>query len=155
MITVPYASTPDAGVPVHDNSISALLPPIEAMLGDAMDRMHDAEYYGGLLDELKRLHARLRVHYAADQMIDGKSDTANTAPEFAREQNRLRAEHTVMLGTLDRVIRAGESMVDRTIEDKEVFFARIREFIATTRRHEAEEDRLFYLSVWRDTGGES
>lgn len=155
MVAAPFASTPDAETPVHDNSITAMLPPIEAMLGTAVDRMHDAEYYEGLLDELKRLHVRLRVHHAADQMIDDRSDVTDTPPEFMREKDRLRAEHTAMLGTLDRAIRAGESMADRTVEDKEVFFARIRELIATTRRHEAEEDRLFHLSVWRETGGES
>jgi hypothetical protein len=46
-------------------------------------------------------------------------------------------------------------MVDRTLEDKEVFVLRGRELLAMLRRHEAEEDRLFYLAVWRDTGGES
>ncbi len=41
------------------------------------------------------------------------------------------------------------------LEDKEVFVLRGRELLAMLRRHEAEEDRLFYLAVWRDTGGES
>jgi hypothetical protein len=27
--------------------------------------------------------------------------------------------------------------------------------IAVLRRHEAEEDRLFYLAFWHDTGGEA
>ena len=60
-----------------------------------------------------------------------------------------------MLGQLDRLIRTADSVVDRPVEDTDVFFLRMRELIATLRRHEAEEDRLVSLAVWRDTGGES
>ena len=61
----------------------------------------------------------------------------------------------MILAKLDRLVRDVDSMADRTLEDKEVFFLRGLELIALLRRHEAEEDRIFYLSLWRDTGGES
>ena len=77
------------------------------------------------------------------------------SPELAEEVKRLREEHPIILGKLDRMIRLVDSMPDRTLEDKEVFFLRGNELIALLRRHEAEEDRLFHLAVWRDTGGES
>ena len=60
-----------------------------------------------------------------------------------------------MIGMLDRLIRPVDSMADRPLEDKEVFLLRVRELISMIRRHCAEEDRLFYLAVWHDTGGES
>ena len=72
-----------------------------------------------------------------------------------REQARLRTEHSTILGMLDRIIRSTDALGDQTVEDKDVFFLRVRELLATVRRHEAEEDRLFYLAVWRETGGES
>ena len=155
MASIPFAPSPDRGAAVNDNSISSMLPALESMLDEAPDRVFDATFYELIQTELKRLHARLRVHHAAGEILTAGADVAQTAPEHQREQHRLKAEHADMLGTLDRLIRAAESMADRTAEDKEVFFARLREMIATTRRHETEEDRLFYLSVWRETGGEA
>jgi hypothetical protein len=55
---------------------------------------------------------------------------------------------------LDWLTRRVDAIADSTLEDKDVFLLRTRELIAVLRRHVAEEDRLFYLSVWRDTGGE-
>ncbi len=60
-----------------------------------------------------------------------------------------------MLGALDRLIRASESMAFHALEDQDVFFLRVREVIALIRRHEAEKDRLLDLAIWRETGGES
>jgi len=155
MASIPFAPSPDQGAVAHDNSISSMLPALESLVEDAPDRVFDPTFYELILTELKRLHARLRVHHAAGEILTTEAGAGQTAPEHQREQNRLRAEHADMLGALDRLIRAAESMADLTAEDKEVFFARLREMIATTRRHETEEDRLFYLSVWRETGGES
>jgi hypothetical protein len=56
---------------------------------------------------------------------------------------------------LDRLLRAVESMAGRPMEDQTVFILKVQELAAMIRRHEAEERRLIYLSMWRDTGGES
>lgn len=137
-----------------DDSIKGSLKSLETLLDQASDHVFDAEYFEKLERELKRLHARFRTHHAEDRFAEDDNE-ASVAPELAEEVKRLRGEHAIIIGQLDRLIRCAESMVDRTLEDKDVFVLRGRELIALLRRHEAEEDRLFYLSVWRDTGGES
>lgn len=140
--------------PRTDDSIKASLGLLEVMLDHAADRMFDADFFEELGTELRRLHARMRIHHAAEYA--GSAPTADLVPpELSEEWNRLRAEHPIFLGQLDRLIRSVDSMADRTLEDKEVFLLRGRELIAMLRRHEAEEDRLFYLAVWHETGGES
>ncbi len=136
-------------------SLSAALTAIEDMLGCMTDRMFDHEFYEGLDAELRRFHARLRTHHAVAAYHAGGESIAQISPEYADQIARLHSEHSVILGMLDRLIRGVESMCDQPLEDKEVFIMRTRELIAVVRRHEAEEDRLFYLSLWRDTGGES
>lgn len=138
-----------------DDSIKASLGMLEEMLDHAVDHLFDAEYFDEIGRELRRLHARIRMHHAADYADSAADDSTLLPPELTGELKRLRAEHPVLLGHLDRLIRSVESMADRSLEDKEVFILRGRELIATLRRHEAEEDRLFYLAVWRETGGES
>ena len=138
-----------------DDSIRSSLSLLEAMLDRAPDHMFDTGYFEEVGRELRRLHARIRIHHSADYAHAGGGGADNMAPELLGELKRLRAEHPAILGQLDRLVRSMSSMADRTLEDKEVFVLRGRELIAVLRRHEAEEDRIFYLSVWRDTGGES
>ena len=138
-----------------DDSIKASLNLLEAMLDNAADRMFDADFFDEVGTELRRLHARMRIHHAAEYAGAAPAIADLVPPELSEEWNRLRAEHPVFLVQLDRLIRCVDSMADRTLEDKEVFFLRGRELIAMLRRHEAEEDRLFYLAVWHETGGES
>lgn len=142
-----------------DGSIKASLKVIEQLLDGAassccaVDRQFDAEFFESLGEELRRLHARMRVHHAVERLDEQKQ--AGNSPELVREVDRLEAEHSTIFGKLDRLVRQVDSMADRPLEDKEVFFLSGRELIALLRRHEAEEDRIFYLSVWRDLGGES
>ena len=145
----------ESGGRAGDDSITATLPQIEALLGTSSERMFDSEYYEKMATELRRLHARVRVHHAANELNICDESENSMPPEFLREQARLRAEHSTILGVLDRIIRSTDALADQTVEDKDVFFLRVRELLATVRRHEAEEDRLFYLAVWRETGGES
>ncbi len=138
-----------------DDSIRASLGLLEEMLDQAPDHMFDADYFRARRQELRRLHARIRVHHAVDY-FGARHEAPNLVPpELSNDLSRLRAEHPAILGQLDRLIRSVDSMADQSIEDKEVFLLRGRELIAVLRRHEAEEDRLVYLSVWRETGGES
>lgn len=140
--------------PLCDDSISASLAVVEKFFNESADRMFDPDFFEQIGRELRRLHARLRIHHGADQLDAAQAD-ADVPPELAEELSRLRAEHSVIIGILDRLIRQVESVGDRSLEAKEVFILRGRELIAFLRRHEAEEDRLLYLSVWCDTGGES
>lgn len=137
-----------------NDSVKSSLTQIETLLDGAADRLFDAKYFLQLDEELRLLHARLRTYHSVDRFHEDDGKTG-VAPELAEEVKRLREERPVIIGQLDRLIRCTESMVDRTLEDKDVFVLRGRELIARLRRHEAEEDRLFYLSVWHDTGGES
>ena len=107
-----------------------------------------------LCDELRQLHARIRMHHAAG-FLSGSGAMEALPPELADERCRLAAEYLPMLGQLDRILRTSDSILDRSVEDKEVFVLCVRELFAVVQRHIAEEDRLFYLAVWRDVGGES
>jgi len=136
-------------------SMADSLERIEAELDRMSDCMFDRDYFDALGEQLGRLHARLRQHHAIESYHAGGDSIAQRSPEYADQIARLHAEHSTILGMLDRLIRQVESVVDHALEDKEVFAMRGRELIAVVRRHEVEEDRLFYLSLWRDTGGES
>ena len=137
-----------------EDSIKASLKLLERLLDKPGDRMFDPGYFAAVGGQLRRLHARIRIHHAIGQ-LDVGTFTAEVPPELTDELHRLHAEHATIIGQLDRLIRSVDSMADQSLEDKEVFTLRGRELIALLRRHEAEEDRLFYLSIWRDTGGES
>lgn len=137
----------------QDRSVKQALNNLQALFADAPCRQLEPEYFEELARKLRGLHAQIRIHHAVGHICP--EETASPSPELQDEVNRLAEEHPIILGKLDRVIRAVDLMCDRTLEDKEVFFLRGLEVIALTRRHEAEEDRIFFLSVWRETGGES
>ena len=138
-----------------DNSIGSSLQVMEEWLANASDQMFDPTYFSDVGDELRRLHARVRIHHATDPFASMGPDEANIPPEYEGEMSRLRAEHSQILGQLDRLIRCVDTIGDHPLEDREVFIMRMQELVAVLHRHMAEEDRLFYLAVWRDTGGES
>ena len=138
-----------------DDSISTSLAIVEEMLEVGSDGMIGPDYFAEMDAALRRLHVRIRAQHASAQLDATNQWVGQASPQFAEDFVRLRSEHPMLLGKLDRLIRATEAMADRPLEDKEVFVMRVRELIAIIRRHEAEEDRLFYLSIWRDTGGES
>ena len=141
-----------------DTSITASLQLLEKMLDEGSDRIVEMEYFDTFGTELRRLHARIRIHDAVKPLQGdngGFGPSSALPPELVEEMNQLRGEHPMIIGQLDRLIRLAESMADRPVEDKDLFVMRARELIAVLRRHQAEEDRLFYLAVWRDTGGES
>jgi len=116
---------------------------------------NDADYYETLAEALYKLHALVRIHHAADMLEDPQSDALNIPPQCTQDLRRLRDEHSDILGKLDRLVSVVDSIVDQANDDQDVFFFRLRELIAIVRRHEAEEDRLFALALWHDTGGES
>ncbi len=139
---------------VAEDSIDPCLDALDALLEDGLDRLFDADYFEAFGVRLRRLHAQVRQHYASGELNAAQPDV-EVPPEFSSDLEGLRSEHSRMIGMLDRLIRPVDSMADRPLEDKEVFLLRVRELISMIRRHCAEEDRLFYLAVWRDTGGES
>lgn len=138
--------------PSSRESIRASLDQLEFLIDTAPATGFDVEYVESLEEALRRLHARFRIHRARDLADD---DQSSLPPELVEVQAQLRAEHPALLGHLDRLIRRTPSMADRPHEDTEVFVLRIRELIAILRRHLAEEDRLLYLALWHDTGGEA
>lgn len=136
-----------------DRSVKLILSNLQNLFAEAPHRQLEPEYFEELATELRGLHAQMRIHHAVGHFCP--EETAPPSPELLNDVNRLTEEHPVILGKLDRVIRAVDSMSDQTLEDKDVFFLRGLEVLALIRRHEAEEDRIFFLSIWRDTGGES
>jgi hypothetical protein len=126
---------------------------LEAILERESDRVSEPACCESLGEELRGLHARFRAHDAAGYFSSAEPIPV-IPPEYAKDVERLRAEHTHILGQLDWLVRSVGSMADRSMEDQEVFLLRLRELIAVLRRHEAEESRVFYLAMWRETGGE-
>jgi hypothetical protein len=154
-MTVTTANSGFESAPQTQGTLKASIGILEAMFEDVSNDTVDAGFLERLGEEMRRLHAQIRAHHAADFIHLGQDGGEGCPPEFSDDITRLRGEHMHFLGELDRLIRCAEFMVDRTLEDKEVFVLRGRELLAMLRRHEAEEDRLFYLAMWRDTGGES
>jgi hypothetical protein len=134
-------------------SIAASTDQLEFLIDTAPATGFDIDYVESLEEALRRMHARFRIHRARD--LDAAESERQLPPELVETQDRLREEHTALLGHLDRLIRSVPSMADRPHDDNEVFILRVRELIAILRRHLAEEDRLLYLALWHDTGGEA
>jgi hypothetical protein len=140
---------------------SANSSPLESALGP-LERLLEStwrEDFGGagmeeLAERLRGLHALLRRHEAAQQLFTAQR-IGEASPQHADELRRLLGEHTALIGMLDRLVRQLESVPSQSLEDKEVFYLRGRELFAVLRRHGAEEDRLFFSSLWQETGGES
>lgn len=149
------AATQPAAAPFRspDDSFKQSLACLEDILQRQREKPIDNPCAEVLKDELRRLHARFRAHDAAGY-FSSVDPVPPAAPELAEEVERLLGEHPCLLAKLDWLVRNGGSIADRPAEDQEVFVLRLRELIAVLRRHEAEEDRVFFLATWRDTGGE-
>ena len=141
--------------PSPDESIKKGLRRVEELLLAGSERGTEAAHFAVLAEEFKQLHAHIRAHHAADSLRTTATPGAVIPSELTQEWDRLRVEHPRILGQLDWLIRHVDAIADQSVEDKEVFILRVRELIAVLRRHEAEEDRLFDLALWHDTGGES
>ena len=137
-----------------DESTKYTLQHLEELLVVTPDRGSDAAYFTTLSNEFRYLHARIRAHHAAD-CLQAPSGPHVLPAELTQEWDRLREEHTPILGMLDWLIRHVESIDDQGTEDKDVFILRVKELFAVLRRHDAEEDRLYDIALWHDTGGES
>ena len=136
-------------------SVEAALRSIEEHLACAATPGDEVSFFSQLQDFQRKLHAQLRIHHA-DGFRRGTVDaTIDTPPELVETLKRLKGERPQILGDLDRLIRGAEFMADASLEDRDVYILRVRELVAMLRRHQAEEERLFFLAVWRDTGGES
>jgi hypothetical protein len=136
------------------DTLEKLLDPVEQMLERGWQEEFDEAVVEPLGEQLRTLHSRLRAHDAAQHLATGQQ-IAEAPPQHAEDLRRLLAEHINFMGMLDRLNRAVAALPALPLEDKEVFYLRGRELIAALRRHEAEEDRLFFISLWHDTGGES
>jgi len=137
-----------------DDALKESIASLDEMVNAGDDRLVDDEFFDDVRDELGLLHARFRAHAATDMFGAARNASEDFPPELSYELERLRSEHQHILGQLDWLARRVESIAQRTLEDKDVFILRGRELIAVLNRHIAEEDRLFYLALWCDTGGE-
>lgn len=137
-----------------DESIKHALGHLEELLVVAPECSPEAAYFATLANEFTSLHARIRAHHAAD-CLQTPSGPRVLPAELTQDWDRLHEEHSRLLGMLDWLIRHVDSIADQTTEDKDVFILRVKELIAVLRRHDAEEDRLFAIALWKDTGGES
>ncbi len=140
------------------NSTKQSMDKIEALLEETANEGLEQYMFDGFDEGLKVLHAQVRLHHSIDCLssacsASSKEDTP-IPPRFAEDVNRLHNEHTTILGMLDRLVRSAGAIADQPIEDKEVFVMKVRELVAVIRRHEAEEDRILYLALWGDIGGE-
>lgn len=145
----PGSLTDRAGFDEIKNSLGGL----ERMFEQLPDRHTDPDFVAQLGDALRTLHARIRVRHAAGYVDE--PDVASLIPaHLVGERQRLLAEHSIIIGLIDRLVRLADSLAGRSSEDLDVLELRGRELIAVLRRHEAEEDRLFYQIYWTDDGGE-
>ncbi len=155
MAMTPTESAPNPQDACNPPSIETILLAIELRLAASTEHTADRADFEALTDDLRRLHLQLRVHHT-EGFRRGTADASSDAPpELAETYKRLISERPRILGDLDRLIRTSEFVADATIEDRDVFTLRVKELFAMLRRHQAEEERLFFKSVWQDTGGES
>lgn len=136
-------------------TVREALDAVDATIVAADHQIGEEDFFDVLHAQLRRLHAQFRIHHAAATVEVCEHASDSVAPEYAPDRQRLCEEHNSIFGMVDRLARSSESMVDLPVEDKEVFIMRVRELVAILRRHLAEEDRLCYLSLWSDIGGES
>jgi hypothetical protein len=143
-----------AGSGSPDDALKESIASLNELVNADAERLVDDEFFGDVSDELGVLHARFRTHAATDMFGAAREAGNSFPPELTDDLERLRSEHQCILGQLDWLARRVEWIAQRSLEDKDVFILRSRELIAVLNRHVAEEDRLFYLALWRDTGGE-
>jgi len=134
---------------ILDDSIKASLEVVEQMLDRVSEHLFNEDYFLEVGLELRRVQARVRVRHAAVNLASPEHGTEPIQTSLLHERKRLESEHSSILKQLSRLSRGIDGIADETLEDKQIFILRVRELIATLRRHEAEEDRLFYLSVWQ------
>jgi hypothetical protein len=153
MALTPQGTTDRSADSNRSASVNESLARIERLIQLHGDRPADEEFHEKLSDELHTLHALMRAYHPAGARPQVNEE--DCTPECVSDLDRLCEEHGAFLGMLDRLLRAVESMAGRPMEDQTVFILKVQELAAMIRRHEAEERRLIYLSMWRDTGGES
>jgi hypothetical protein len=153
MAFTPPNTTDPAADSNRSASVTESLARVERLIQLHGDGPREEEFYEKLGDELHTLHALMRTHHPAGARPQVSEE--DCTPECVSDLNRLCEEHGVFLGITDRLVRAVESMAGRPVEDQTVFILKVHELAAMIRRHEAEERRLMFLAMWRDTGGES
>jgi len=145
------ATTPPSGTAA---SVAQAMQRVEDLMsGTTADKLADRAFRKQFTDALTGLHVLLRAQHGTARL--GKDDAPVVRPEYAEDEQRLVDEHSLFVGNLDRIIRQTPSIAQQFSEDQAVFVLKIRELFAMIRRHAAEHNRLVYLSVWQDVGGES
>ena len=140
--------------PTPDTAIKDSLQILDDALDQTAAYSRGATFFELVDRELRRLHAHVRAHHATACLQPPLSGGV-VPDEVANEWARLRDEHPRILAQLDWLIRHVELVSDHPLENHDPFVLRMRELIAVLRRHDAEEERVYTIALWHDTGGES
>ena len=132
--------------------IGTLVEELDSALDYMPEGVCDAARLEAFCDSFRRLHARIRMRQAATY-INGPEDLS--CPGHVRDWTRLREEYHPLMGMIDRLIRSVEANLASGVFDDELLYLRMKEIVAITRRHIAEEEHLFASGVWDEIGGES
>ncbi len=151
MTTTQYDDRLDALVKASTGELLAMIEQGLDHAPQSFETRSSAKQFKRLLDAL---HAKLRRHHAAGALsLDPSAGPQSLGATDCRVL-RLNAEHSTMLGILGHLCAECYAMSGLSPDEQELFILRARELVAVFRRHKAEEDSLYYHTVWRDVGGE-
>ncbi len=102
---------------------------------------------GALVAKLRALREMVQAHFAFEEEGGYMSEVLRKAPRFLPEVERLEAQHTEILRSLDGLTRTN---LDET--DAETFLAEVHDLIDRLVRHEREETDVVQRSVIEETG---
>jgi len=127
-----------------------LVADVELILGQPPDR--EGEWVGRLLAKLPMLSAAMRAHFAAEEQGALFAELPVKKPRLAQQIDKLGIEHGKLLESLDRVIEMAKSMRQPETHELRELNAHVQLFIATIRRHEAEENEIIMGAYWDELG---
>lgn len=136
-------------------AIGPIVESIGHTLSDLSGTTLDEATLHALCDDFRKLHAQLRIHHARHLMDDKQLYPELTRPEHVHAWSRLMDECMPILGMIDRMLRAAESVLSYEADRVELLLLRMHEIVNIVRRHVAEEEWLMCQAVYQDIGGES
>jgi hemerythrin-like domain-containing protein len=123
---------------------------VETILGQAPDR--DGEWMGRLMAKLPTLSASMRAHFSAEEQGALFTELPLKKPRLEQRIRNLGTEHGKMVADLDRITEMARALRQPEIHELRELNAHIQLFIATIRRHEAEENEIIMSAYWDELG---